>query len=151
MRPSTSFQNALSLGARVLIALLLVPSGWGKIGGFAGTVGYIASKGVPLPEVCAAIGIIAELGVGLMLLFGFKTRWAALALLVYLLVITPIFHAFWGAPPAQHMVQFLHFYKNLAIAGGLMSIVAYGGGAWSLDGRRESAASQQSGLNAARA
>ena len=57
-----SLQTPLSLIGRVLIALLFIPAGFGKIGGFAGTVGYIASKGVPLPEVAAAIAIAVELG-----------------------------------------------------------------------------------------
>ena len=78
--PTTAAQDAMALVGRILIALLFVPSGWGKIVGFSGTVGYIASKGVPLPEVCAAIAIAAELGLGLLLLVGYQPRWAALGL-----------------------------------------------------------------------
>ena len=57
--PTSGAQDALVLIGRILLAWLFVPAGWGKIAGFAGTVGYIASKGVPLPEVCAAIAIAA--------------------------------------------------------------------------------------------
>ena len=64
--------RAAALLGRALIALLFIPAGFGKIGGFAGLVGYIASKGVPLPEVCAAIAIAVELGLGLLLLFGLE-------------------------------------------------------------------------------
>ena len=131
----TPAQNALALVGRALIALLFVPSGWGKIVGFSGTVGYIASKGVPLPEVCAAIAVIAEFGLALAVLVGFKPRWAALGLAIFTLVITPIFHNYWAVPDAQVMMQKLNFYKNLAIAGGLLSFAAFGAGRLSLDGR----------------
>ena len=72
----TSLQNPLSLIGRVLLALLFVPAGFSKIGGFTGTVGYIASKGVPLPELAAATAIGIELGLGLLLLIGWQTHWA---------------------------------------------------------------------------
>lgn len=140
--PSTTLspgQNTLVLVGRALLALLFVPAGWGKLMGFAGTVGYISSKGVPLPEVCAAIAVLAELGLGLALLVGFKARWAALGLAVFTLVITPIFHNYWAAPEAQVMMQKLNFFKNLAIAGGLMAIAAFGAGRFSLDGRSDNA------------
>jgi putative oxidoreductase len=136
MTPSTQSQNAFSLIGRILIALLYVPSGWGKLMGFAGTVGYIASKGVPLPEVCAAIAVAAELGLCLLLLVGWQARWAALGLALFTLVITFIFHNFWAVPEAQVMAQKMNFFKNMAISGGLFAFAAFGAGGWSLDGRR---------------
>jgi putative oxidoreductase len=129
-------QNALSLVGRVLISLLFVPAGWGKVMGFSGVVGYINSKGVPMAEVAAAIAVIAELGLGLCLLLGFQTRWAALGLAVFTVVITPIFHNYWGVPDAQVAMQKMNFFKNCAIAGGLMAFAAFGGGAFSIDGHR---------------
>ena len=132
----TPAQNAFALIGRVLIALLFVPAGWGKLSGFSGVVGYIASKGVPLPEVCAAIAVAAELGLGLLLLVGFKTRWVALLLAVFVLVITPIFHNYWAVPEAQVMAQKMNFFKNFAICGGLLALAAFGPGAFSIDGRR---------------
>ena len=126
-----SLQNPLSLIGRLLLALLFVPAGFGKIAAFAGTVGYISSKGVPLPEVAAAIAIVVELGLGILLAIGLQTRWAALAIGVFTVVITCIFHAFWNDPTQQMM-----FFKNMAIVGGLFSIAAFGGGAWSVDGKR---------------
>ncbi len=134
--PTTPAQDTLALIGRVLIALLFVPAGWGKIAGFAGTVGYIASKGVPLPEVCAAIAIAAELGLALLLLVGWQARWAALALAVFTFVITFIFHAYWAVPVEQVMQQRQSFFKNLAITGGLLAFAAFGAGRFSLDGRR---------------
>lgn len=133
---NTSVQDILALFARVVIAYLFIPAGWGKIAGFAGVAGYIASKGVPLPEVAAAIAIAVELGLGLLLLVGWKARWAALGLAVFVAVITPIFHAYWAVPEAQQMMQKQAFDKNLAIAGGLLLLTAFGAGRLSLDARR---------------
>ena len=132
----TPAQNTLSLVGRVLIAMLFVPAGWGKLMGFSGVVGYITSKGVPLAPVCAAIAVCAELGLGIAFLVGFKTRWAALGLAVFTVVITPIFHNYWGVPDAQIAMQKMNFFKNCAIAGGLMAFAAFGGGAFSVDGRK---------------
>jgi putative oxidoreductase len=137
MNPSLATQNLLTLIGRALIALLFVPAGFAKIVGFAGTVGYIASKGVPLPQLCAAIAVAAELGLGLLILVGWQTRWAALALAIFTVVITFIFHNFWAVPPAQLMQQQQAFFKNIAVVGGLLSLIAWGAGGWSLDSRRK--------------
>ncbi|WP_309683744.1 DoxX family protein [Polaromonas sp.] len=127
-----SLQNPLSLIGRVLLALLFVPAGFSKIGGFAGTVGYIASQGLPLPEVAAAAAIAVELGLGLLLLVGFQTRWAALGIALFTAVITFIFHKYW-ADPSQAQA----FFKNIAVVGGLLTVAAWGAGAWSIDGQRK--------------
>jgi putative oxidoreductase len=129
-------QNAFALIGRILVALLFLPSGFGKIVGFAGAVGYIASKGVPLPEVCAAIAIFCEFFLCLALLVGWQARWAALGLAIFTLVISPIFHNYWAVPQAMVMIQKLNFFKNMAIAGGLLGFAAFGAGAYSVDGRR---------------
>lgn len=131
-------QNLMALVGRILIAVLFVPAGWGKIGGFAGTAGYIASKGIPLPEVAAALAIFAEIVLGLMLVFGFKTRLAAIGLAIFVAVITPMFHNYWAMPEAQVVIQKQAFFKNYAIVGGLLVLAAFGAGAYSLDGRRRS-------------
>jgi putative oxidoreductase len=104
-----------ALIGRILLALLFVPAGFSTITGFSGTVGYITSQGVPLPEVAAAIRILIELGGGLLILIGWKTRWAALAFIVYLIEITPIFHGFWSVPEAEKMAQEINFWKNMGI------------------------------------
>ena len=135
----TSLQNPLSLLGRILLALLFVPSGFSKIGGFAGTVGYIASKGVPLPELAAAAAIGVELGLGLLLLIGWQTRWAALGIALFTVVITFIFHNFWAVPAEQVMAQQQNFFKNMAAVGGLLTVAAWGAGAWSVDGNQRAA------------
>lgn len=129
-------QSTLALVGRVLLAWLFIPAGWSKIAGFTGVAGYIASKGVPFPEVCAALAIVAELGLGLLLLVGWQARWAALGLAIFVAVITPIFHNYWAMPEAQVMMQKQAFNKNLGVVGGLLVVAAFGAGAFSLDGRK---------------
>ncbi len=132
----SSLQNPLALVGRLLLALLFLPAGISKIGGFAGTAGYIASKGLPFATLAAAIAIVVEIAGGLALIAGFGTRWAALALAGFTLVATFFFHNFWGVPADQAMVQQLMFFKNIAVVGGLLVLAAYGAGAWSLDAKR---------------
>jgi len=131
-----ALQNPLSLIGRLLLAALFLPAGISKIGGFAGTAGYIASKGLPLPEVGAAIAVAVEILGGLALILGFGTRLAALALALFTLVATFIFHNYWGVPADQAFVQQLMFNKNIAVVGGLLVLAAHGAGAWSLDAKR---------------
>ncbi len=121
---------------RILIALLFIPAGINKITGFSGTVGYIASKGLPLPQVAAAGTIVVEVAVGLALLVGFKARYAALILAAFTVAASVIFHNFWAMPEAQKMMQQLMFTKNFAIVGGLLFIAAFGAGPLSVDNRR---------------
>lgn len=130
-----SLHNPLSLVGRLLMAALFLPAGFSKVAGFAGTVGYIASKGAPVPEVAAIIAIIVEVGGGLALILGFKARWAALALAAFTLVATVMFHNYWTFPAEQQMMQQLMFMKNVAVIGGLLTLAAWGAGAWSVDGK----------------
>ena len=81
-----SLQNPLALIGRILLALIFVTSGFSKISGFEGTVGYLASKGLPMASIAAVIAIVIELGGGLAVVFGFLTRWAALGLAIFSVV-----------------------------------------------------------------
>ena len=132
----SSLQNPLSLIGRALLALLFIPAGFAKIAGFAGTVGYIASKGVPFPELAAAAAVGVELGLGILLLVGWQARWAALGLAFFTVAVTFIFHNFWAVPADQLMQQQQAFFKNIAVVGGLLTMAAWGPGAWSFDGNR---------------
>ena len=136
---NASLQNPLTLTGRLLLALLFLPAGIGKIGGFAGTVGYIGSVGLPLPQLAAVLAIVVEVGGGLALLAGYGTRLAALALALFTLVATFVFHNFWAMPAEQAMVQQLMFLKNIAVVGGLLVLAAHGAGAYSVDARRAAA------------
>lgn len=132
-----TLQNPLTLTGRLLLALLFLPAGLMKIGGFTGTVGYIASKGLPMPALGAVIAIAVEVLGGLALLAGFGTRVAALVLAVFTVAASVIFHAYWAVPAEAQMVQQLMFFKNLAVVGGLLVLAAHGAGGWSLDAKRQ--------------
>ena len=134
-----ALQNPLALIGRILLAILFVPAGFSKIAGFAGTVGYATAMGLPLPQVGVAIALVIELFGGLALLIGYRTRFAALALAVFTLVASFFFHAYWALPAEQQMMQQLMFFKNIAIAGGLLAFAAFGAGGLSLDARRQAA------------
>ena len=133
---STSLQNPLVLASRLLLAALFLPAGIGKLTGFAGTVGYISSVGLPLPTVAAAVAAAVEVLGSLALIFGFGTRFAALALAFFTLVASFFFHAYWSLPAGQQMMQQLMFFKNVGVVGGLLALAAFGAGGWSLDARR---------------
>jgi putative oxidoreductase len=122
-----------ALIGRILLAILFIQSGFGKISGFEGTAGYIASKGLPLAQVLTAIAIVIELGGGLAVLIGWKTRWVALALIAFMIVITPIFHNFWSVPAAAAMEQQINFMKNVSILGGIFLLLGFGPGRYSAD------------------
>lgn len=136
-----AFQKLFSFLARVLMATLFLPAGLSKIGGFDGTVGYIASVGLPLASLGAVVAILVEVLAPLALLVGWRTRWAALVLAVFTLVATVFFHNFWAMPAEQQFMQQLMFMKNLGVVGGLLALAAFGAGTWSLDARRSDNAS----------
>ncbi|RYF70876.1 MAG: DoxX family protein [Comamonadaceae bacterium] len=133
---TTSLQDTLALVGRILIAYLFIPAGFGKLMGFAGTVGYIASAGLPLPQVGAVIAVVVELGLGIALLLGYKTRIVAIVLALFTIAAGLFFHQFWSAPEAMKMMQTINFNKNIAIAGGLLAIAGFGAGRLSIDGKR---------------
>jgi putative oxidoreductase len=134
---SNSTQDALTLAARILIAALFLPAGIAKLSEFDGTVGYIASAGLPLPAAGAALALIVEIAGSLALLAGFGTRIAALALAAFTLAASVFFHAYWATPADQAYVAELLFFKNIAVIGGLLALAAHGAGGWSLDARRK--------------
>ncbi len=134
---TTPTHDMAALLGRILIAALFIPAGFRKIGGFSGTVGYISSVGLPLPEVGAAIAIAVELGVGILFLLGYKTRWMALILAVFTAASAIFFHNFWAMPADKVMMQEISFFKNVGLVGGLMAFAAFGAGRYSLDGRQK--------------
>lgn len=131
----TSLEKFAPLLGRILIALLFIPAGISKLTGFAGTVGYIKSVGLPLPEVGAVIAILVEVVVAGAVLVGFKARYAALILALFTIAAAIGFHNFWAMEEAKVMLNRIQFFKNLAISGGLLFIFAYGPGPLSLDNR----------------
>lgn len=125
--------NGTALVARILLAAIFIISGFGKITGFDGTVGYMASKGMPMPQVLLVGAIAVELLGGLLLVAGWKARWVAGAIFLFLIPTTLIFHNPAGLAAAEAQAQTIHLLKNLSIMGGMLMVVAFGPGAWSLD------------------
>jgi putative oxidoreductase len=126
-------RDLAALVARILLSIIFIMAGFHKITGFEGTVGYIASKGLPMPQLMAIGAIAAELGGGLLLLVGYKARWAALAIFLFLIPTTLIFHNFWAVPPDQYQAQMGNFMKNLTIMGGMLMVWALGPGRFAFD------------------
>jgi len=124
------------LAGRILLALIFVISGYSKLVGFDGTVGYIASKGLPLPQLAAAAAIAIELVGGVLLVIGWQTRWAATAIFLFLIPTTLIFHPFWAAPAANLQMETIQFMKNVCIMGGMLYVMAFGAGPLSVDNRK---------------
>ncbi|MBX7541814.1 DoxX family protein [Qipengyuania sphaerica] len=118
----------LPLAARVMIAAIFLLAGINKIADPASTIGYIESVGLPAPTLALWGAIIVEVLGALALIAGFKTRITAFALAAFSLVTAVVFHNQIGDP-----TQFVMFFKNIAIAGGLLQIAAFGPGALSID------------------
>ncbi|HTN26844.1 MAG TPA: DoxX family protein [Burkholderiales bacterium] len=129
----SNYANPTLFLGRVFLALLFVVSGIGKITGYAGTAAVMASKGLPMVDILLPLTIAVELGGGLLLALGWKARWAAAALFLFLIPTTLIFHQFWGIDPKLVQMQKIHFLKNVAIMGGMLMVLATGAGAWSID------------------
>ncbi len=123
----------LAVFGRVCLATLFLWSGLGKLMSYEGTVGYVASAGLPLAPLAYAIAVIVEILGGIALAVGFKTRIVAAVLAVFSVATALGFHANFG-----DLNQAVHFMKNLAIAGGLLQVFAFGGGALSFDRRLQS-------------
>jgi putative oxidoreductase len=96
----------------------------------------MAGKGIPFSEIALVITILIEIGGGLMLIAGWKARWAATAIFLWMIPVTLMFHNFWAADVAQYQNQFNHFLKNLCIMGGMLYVMAFGAGPLSVDNRK---------------
>ena len=131
-----SFKTPLVVSGRVLLALMFIMAGFSKLTNIAGTAGYIASGGLPLATLLAVVVGLLELLGGIAIAIGFQTRWSALALGLFTLLASALFHQFCAVPADQAMVQQLMFMKNLSVAGGLFIVAALGAGPASIDARR---------------
>jgi putative oxidoreductase len=127
---STSSKWVLLVG-RIGLGIIFLLSGLGKLAAWNGTVAFVASKGIPEFLLVGATAL--ELLGAVSLLTGFKARWGATALLVFLVPVTLVFHNFWGAQGSEVQEQLTQFLQNVAIAGGLFVELAAGPGALSVD------------------
>jgi putative oxidoreductase len=123
----------LTLVGRVLIAALFLVAGTRKALAFAGSAAYFTKLGFPAPEAMTVLAIVVEIGGALMLILGWKARWAALLLALFTVVATFMAHRFWEFDAAAYANQLNHFLKNAAIVGGLLFVAAFGPGRASVD------------------
>lgn len=123
--------DAIALIGRAAMSVIFIVAGFFKAAGFAKTVGMMGGLGIPVPEAAAAITVLIELGGGLLLLAGFQVRAVALVLAIWCIATAFVAHSDLG-----DMNQQIHFMKNVAIFGGLLQVLAFGGGRLSIDGRR---------------
>lgn len=121
------------LAGRILISIIFIMSGIGKITGFAGTAGWMTSKGLPMADVLLGASIVIELGAAAMIVLGFKARWGAAALLLWMIPVTLAFHSYWTYPAAEQQMQSIMFFKNLGLMGGMLLIMGFGSGPFSLN------------------
>lgn len=126
----------VSLIGRILISVVFVLGGIGKITGFSMEEGMLAGKHMPLPAVALGIALVIELVGGLAILLGLFTRFTAWILFLYLIPTTLMFHNFWTMSGMDRIDTMIHFEKNLAIMGGLLILAAVGAGAYSIDSSR---------------
>ena len=137
MTPNQPFlasqRDVLLLLARILLVILFIMFGWKKIVDFPGTIAFMGSEGAPAPIISAAISVVMELFVGVAILVGFQTRALALLLALYTIGTGIIGHHYWTMTGGEQINNMIHFYKNIAIAGGLLALCAAGPGRFSID------------------
>jgi len=115
--------------------ILFVMSGWSKLTGFEGTVGYLGSLGAPAPTLAAAIAVIMEFFVAIVLILGFYTRPLAFLFALFVLGTALIGHPYWNMVDPERSANMTQFFKNLSIVGGLLLLAVTGAGRFSLDRR----------------
>jgi putative oxidoreductase len=128
--------DATVLVARILLVLLFVVFGWGKLTNYSATIGSMANVGVPLPSVAALVAIVVEFFIALAVAVGAWTRPLALLLALYTVATALIGHHFWSMDGAVRSANAINFYKNISIVGGFLLLYVTGGGKYSVDARR---------------
>lgn len=128
---SVTLSASASLAGRVLLSAIFVLSGISKVSAPAGMIGYIESVGLPFPNLALAIAILVEVVGGIALILGYRTRLVAAGLALFSVATALAFHN-----ELADQSQFIHFFKNIAMAGGLLQVAAFGAGRFSLDARR---------------
>ena len=129
-RTSSTTADLLAVTGRVLLAAIFVLSGVAKLADPAGTIAYISSAGLPAPSLAYGAAVIVEVVGGLLLIAGFRTRIVASAIAAFSIVAALGFHA-----NLADQNQFIHFFKNVAMAGGLLQVAAFGSGRFGFDRR----------------
>ena len=134
---SEVYKSYASLVARLLLALMFILAGFGKLTDIQGTAGYIASGGLPFPTLLAvAVGLFELLG-GIALVIGFQAHIIGLLMAVFTIAASVAFHPYWSVPAEQQYITQLLFMKNISVAGGMLLLSALGAGPLSVDAARQ--------------
>lgn len=128
-------RDIILLLARILLMTLFVLAGWGKLTGFDGTVAYMTSLSAPAPTLAAAVAVVMEFAVAILLILGFYTRPLALLFALFVLGTALIGHPFWNMVDPERSANMTQFLKNMSIIGGLLALAVAGPGRISLDRR----------------
>jgi len=137
-------RNLTALVGRFLLALIFVLSGFSKLTNLGGTAGYMTHAGIPQGLIYPGliVSIVVELGLGLLIVIGYRARVAALLMFLWFVPVTIMFHflpyraAVASGDKMGAMMQQINFMKNISIMGGLLLVTSFGSGRWSVDGRR---------------
>jgi len=130
---TTGYNPMLPLAGRLLIGVLFIVAGIRKILIWGPQVAYFTKLGFPAPEVFTVLAIVIELGGAALLIAGWRTRWVAWLLALFVAIATIMAHRFWEFDAAAQANQLNHFLKNIAIIGGLMFVASFGPGSASVD------------------
>lgn len=133
-RLAAQWHDVVALLGRLAMGWIFVSSGFGKISDVVAFAGVLAKRGVPAPSLLGWIGAIVEFGGGLLIIFGLKIRYAALLMVLFVIVATLISHRYWEYPVAEIVAQRTNFWKNVTILGGLLFMFLAGAGRYSVDG-----------------
>jgi putative oxidoreductase len=120
-----TMNSLAAFAGRILLAVIFLLSGIDKFMHYALTLGYMQKAGLPFPELLLIVSAIVEIAAALAIMAGWRTRWAAAALFLWMIPVTWVFHN-----PSGGEEQMAHFMKNLSIMGGLLVLWALGPGAW---------------------
>lgn len=132
LAPASAWTDAALFAARLGLASLFLFSGGQKLMNLDGAAGWAASQGVPLAHQLMPVAAVFEVVCGLMIATGWRARWAAAALAVWIIVLGPAFHQFWNAPPPMWQAMIDNFFHHLVMFGGMIYLAVFGPGRWRL-------------------
>ena len=130
---TTIFQHIATLAGRILLSAIFLTSGVHRVLHWGQSIGYMESKGVPVPNLLLVLAVVCLLVGGVSVLVGIRARWGAILLILFLIPATLLFHNYWAVASEETTNQMHHFMKNLGLIGGLLMVLAFGAGGFSID------------------
>jgi putative oxidoreductase len=130
-----SLNDGAALLGRLLLSVIFILSGVQKLTDFNGTIAFVGAEGLPVPILAAIVAVVVECVGGILLIIGYQTRLTGIVLAVWCIATALVAHSDFSNPD-----QMINFLKNVAMAGGFLQLVAFGAGAWGIDGRHSAIA-----------